>query len=239
MSEVSSARRSRTAFTRLLTPSVSARPSLKKIEWMCFSTARVVSTRDLAIAELLLPWAISVKDLLLARGEFGERRVRARVCVHETLDDLGIDDRAAGSDGLDGGHELRAVTHTLLEQVRAPVGAGLEELQRVTRLRVVAEDHHTNLGMELAEATCDLDALVCTRGRHSNVGDHDVGRVGLNRLEERRHVVARGNDLDALVSGEELLQPLQDEEAVVREGDANRHRRNDRQVTVATNVSMR
>ena len=42
-------------------------------------------------------------------------------------------------------------------------------------------------------------------------------------LEERRHVVARSHDLDALVSGEELLQPLQDENAVVRYGDPNRH----------------
>ena len=47
---------------------------------MCFSTARLVSTSDSAIAALLLPSAISRQHLALARRQLGERRplVRAR-----------------------------------------------------------------------------------------------------------------------------------------------------------------
>ena len=55
----SSARNTSVALTRLLTSSASERLSLRKIELMCFSTARLVSTSDSAIDVLLLPTAIS------------------------------------------------------------------------------------------------------------------------------------------------------------------------------------
>src|SRR4051812_952131 len=55
----SSARNISAAFTRLLTSSASASPSFRKIELMCFSTARLVSTSESAIAPLLFPVAIS------------------------------------------------------------------------------------------------------------------------------------------------------------------------------------
>ena len=106
--------------------------------------------------------------------------------------------------------------------------AGLEELQGGPRLRVLAEDDHTYFRMELPQAGCDLDALVGVRGRHSDVGHHHVRLDGLYSPEERRHVVARRDDLDAWVSGEELLDPLQDEKAVVRDGNPNRHSGNDK-----------
>ena len=46
------ARYSSTAFTRRLTSISSDSPSLEKIEFVCFSTARVDSTRDDAMAAL-------------------------------------------------------------------------------------------------------------------------------------------------------------------------------------------
>ena len=68
------ARKISVAFTRLLTSSACASPSFMKIALMCFSTARFVSTSDSAIAELLLPCAISAstsrsRDVSSASGE--------------------------------------------------------------------------------------------------------------------------------------------------------------------------
>ncbi len=51
----SAVRNTSAAFTRLLTSSASERLSFRKIELMCFSTARLVSTSDSAIAVLLFP----------------------------------------------------------------------------------------------------------------------------------------------------------------------------------------
>ena len=53
--EPSAVRNTSAAFTRLLTSSASERLSFRKIELMCFSTARLVSTSDSAIAVLLFP----------------------------------------------------------------------------------------------------------------------------------------------------------------------------------------
>ena len=47
--------------TRRLTSFSSESPSFAKIELVCFSTARSVTNKVAAIAELLLPWAISAR----------------------------------------------------------------------------------------------------------------------------------------------------------------------------------
>jgi His Kinase A (phospho-acceptor) domain/Histidine kinase-, DNA gyrase B-, and HSP90-like ATPase len=62
LSPPSSARKINVAFTRRLTSSDSGRLSLEKIEFTCFSTARLVSTSDWAMAPLLLPAAISARS---------------------------------------------------------------------------------------------------------------------------------------------------------------------------------
>ena len=92
--------------------------------------------------------------------------------------------------------------------------------------------------MELPQPDCNLDALVGVRGRHSNVAHHHVWLDDLDSPEERRHVGARGHNLDARVSGEELLHPLQDDKAVVRDGNSNRHGGHDRAETVKRHVSV-
>ena len=140
------------ALTRLLTSSASARPSLRKIALMCFSTARLVRNSDSAIAVLLLPCAISREHLALARGQLVERRAlgsgRAR---DERLDDLRVDHRAAVGDGADRRHQLGAVVHALLEQVGAAVGAALEQRERVDRVGELAEDHDADLRVAVAQ----------------------------------------------------------------------------------------
>src|SRR2546423_13785804 len=56
-----SARGSRTAFTRRLRSFSSLRPSLAKIELVCFSTARSDTLSEAAIPALLLPPALSAR----------------------------------------------------------------------------------------------------------------------------------------------------------------------------------
>jgi hypothetical protein len=57
----------------LLTSSANATPSFWKIELMCFSTARFVSTSDSAIAALLFPWGDLGQHVELTRGQRHER----------------------------------------------------------------------------------------------------------------------------------------------------------------------
>ena len=88
---------------------------------MCFSTARLVSTSESAIAALLLPWAISASTSR-SRGvssASGERSAR-HLAGDERLDDLRVDDRAAVRDRLDRRDELPPVVDALLQQVGAP-----------------------------------------------------------------------------------------------------------------------
>ena len=99
-----------------------------KIALMCFSTARLVRTSDSAIASLLLPCAISA-SVSRSRGvsaASGESAPLA-AALHEQLDDLRVDVRAALVHGADGVDELPAVVDALLEQVGAPRGAALEQ----------------------------------------------------------------------------------------------------------------
>ena len=141
----SAARNSSAALTRLLTSCASASPSLRKIALMCFSTARLVSTSDSAIAVLLLPSAISASTSR-SRGvssASGERSARARA-VTSTSTILGSITEPPRGHGADRRGQLAAVVHALLEQVAAAVRARLEQLQHVGRLGVLAEHHHAD-----------------------------------------------------------------------------------------------
>ena len=77
------------AFTRRLTSSGLSSSSLVKIALMCFSTARLVSTSDSAIAALLLPWASSASTSCSRRvsDDSGERApaLRAWTSTSTTL----------------------------------------------------------------------------------------------------------------------------------------------------------
>jgi two-component system, NarL family, invasion response regulator UvrY len=219
-----SERKSSTALTRLLTFWASERSSFRKIELMCFSTDRFVSTRESLIAVLLLALCHLGEHLALAGGQLGERRVvGAGTLCHQQLHDLRIDDRPSLCDRLDGGPELRCVVHALLQQVPATVGAGLEQRQGVARLGVLAEDDHADRRMAFTEGSCELNALVGARGWHSDVGQHDVGRLRLDRAEQGREVRARGDDVDPGLGRQDLFQPFPHEQAVVGKHDPDLH----------------
>ena len=115
------ARNSSAAFTRRLTSSGLSSSSLVKIALMCFSTARLVSTSDSAIAALLLPWASSASTSCSRRvsADSGDFAPTLRAS-HEHLDHLRIDHGSAGDHRFDRGDELLRIAHPLLEEVSPP-----------------------------------------------------------------------------------------------------------------------
>ena len=222
-----SASSSRTALTRLLTSSASARPSLRKITLMCFSIARLLRYIDCAIAALLLALRDLRQHLELARGELLERVVLgARPGLRELLDDLRIDQRAALGHRADRCRELRSVVHAILEQIGPAVRAVLEQRQGVGRRRELAQDHDADLRVALAELLREADALVGLRRWHPDVGDDDVRWIGVAQRKQGV-VVARGIDhLDRRIIGQQAANPLADQQVVLAEHDADRHAMN-------------
>ena len=101
---------------------------------MCFSTARLV--RHELVGDRLVAVAArdEGEDLELARRQLGERRAlgpRARASISASTTFASITEPPCG-DGLDRRDQLAAVLDALLEQVRAPVRAAVEQRERRT-----------------------------------------------------------------------------------------------------------
>ena len=111
---------------------------------MCFSTARLLRTRDAAIPVLLFPWAIWARTSRSRGVSAAEKSVRRDPSRRRARPQSSGRHGATVCDGLNGGEELLAVSQALLEQVSAAVRARLEQGQRVARLGVLAEHHHAN-----------------------------------------------------------------------------------------------
>ena len=111
-----------TALTRLFTSVSHLSPSLRKIEWITFSTDRSVRTSASAIAALFFPSAIS-RSTSRSRGvsSLSGDSSLARVLRHQRLDDLRVDHRATVRDGVDRGDELVEIVDALLQEVGAPL----------------------------------------------------------------------------------------------------------------------
>ena len=182
-----------------------------KIEWMCFSTARLLRNSSVAIAWLLLPCAISARSSQFAARQLGQRRVLAGGARRDQrLDHLRVHDRATGRDLVDRGDQMLAVAQAILEQVRAPVGAAVEQREAVARVGVLAHHDHADLRMGLAQPVGEHDALRVARRRHADVGHDDVGQLGLDRLGKLTPVLAGRDQIDARVGVEQVPQTLTD-----------------------------
>ena len=216
------------ALTRLLTSSASERPSLKKIEWMCFSTARLLSTRDSAIALLLFPWAIWARTsrsrgVRAARDERSARPFEAT--SRSTI--LGSTTEPPSATVSRAERSCSRSSHALLEQVSAALRARLEQGQRVERLGVLAEHHHAHVRVGLPQERREPDPLVAVGRGHPDVRQDHVRWIGLDCLEQRGEICVHAHELDVLLSGEHLLEALAHEQIVVRDDDADGHRAHD------------
>jgi hypothetical protein len=75
--------------------------------------------------------------------------------------------------------------------------------------------------VRLAQLAGDPDPLVVTGRRHSDVEDHDVRWIGLDRGEEGVAVGVGAQQLDRVERGEDLVERLADQVGVVRQRDAD------------------
>ena len=99
-------------------------------------------------------------------------------------------------DFLDRAQQLVDVGHAFLQEVGAPFGTGVEELERVPGFDVLTQDHDADLGVVAAQLFRGADPFVGARRRHTDVGDDDVGVLALDRGDEIVEVFAGAGDLD-------------------------------------------
>jgi hypothetical protein len=183
-------------------------PSFRKIAWITFSTDRSARKSD-------SPWRELAQAGPLAAG----------VLRDERLDDLGIDHRAPFGHRPDRRHEVVEILDPFLQEVGAPCAAALEELERVARCRVLAEDDHARVRVGLADPLGGPDAFVGVPGRHADVGDHDVGPLRIHGGEQAIEVLADRDDLEVRLRLQQPSDPLADQQVIVRDHDPERHGR--------------
>src|SRR6202035_4182862 len=92
--------------------------------------------------------------------------------------------------------ELLDVVDALFEEVRAAGRATLQQCKCIARLCVLTEDDNTNLWVLLAKTRGRLDPLSGSARRHTNVGDDDVGFLGLDGGEQRIEIGAGRDDFE-------------------------------------------
>ena len=191
---------------------------------MCFSTARLESTSDSAIAVLLLPCAISARTWR-SRGDSSASAERsiAALPLHERVDQARVDHRAAARDGLDRVAQLGGIVHSLLEQVAAPVGARLEQGQRVARAR------RTGSGRSRRPRGASR-AAGWPRGSPRPSGRAASGCRSARRRAPRarspralREVAAGRDDLELGLEREQLQDALACDQVVIGNDDAHAH----------------
>ncbi len=112
------------------------------MELVCFSTARSETCNELAMAALLLPFAISPR-ISDSRGVSHERSDFRRddLASMSSSTICGIDHGARLGDRADGLRQLVGSRYLLLQQVGPPRRPRLEKRQRVGGRLVLAEDH--------------------------------------------------------------------------------------------------
>jgi hypothetical protein len=190
---------------------------------MCFSTARSEAQRGgdrgVGAAQGHLG-----QDLALTRREVLERGVGpARAGVDQRLHHLRVDHRATRRDLAHRAHELVDIGDALLQQVGAPFGSAIEQLERVAGFDVLAEHHHAELRVRVAELRRRAHAFVGSGRRHADVGEHDVGGVGLDRGDETVEVLARARDLDVGIGVEQARDGLTIEVVVLGDEHPDGH----------------
>ncbi len=213
--------------TRLWTASSHVSPSLRKIEWITFSTDLSAQEERIGDRRVVLPLGHRAQHVALARGQLAERRLLAR--GHSPPP---TPRRPSGSiteppscDGANRGHQLLEILHALLEEVGTPRAAALQEREHVARVRVLAEHDDADLRVRLAQPLGGLNPLVGVARRHADVGDDDVRRSASTAAssESRSPQTAATSR-----SGSRLEQPpdaLTDEVVVLGEHEPDRHGR--------------
>ena len=109
------------------------------------------------------------------------------------------------------------MSDAFLQQIGASGRAVLEQLERVVRAHVLADDEDPDLGMSLPQSRRRLDAFVRARRRHPDVRDHDVRPVPLDGIQERLEIGAVLQNLDFVLPLERAPDSLADEVGILRD----------------------
>ena len=192
---------------------------------MCFSTARLVSTSESAIAALLLPLRDLGEDLALARRQLGERRAleRAPWRAPARRRASGRCIAPPGGHGLDRGPQLRAVVDALLEQVAAAVGPGLQQRERVAGSAYWLSTTTPISGcVSRSSAATRIPSSVLVGGIRMSVTttsgrSRSIASISSGRSPQEATTSHLG------LEGEDLLDALADDQAVIGQGDGNGH----------------
>jgi hypothetical protein len=86
-----------------------------------------------------------------------------------------------------------AVAQAILEQVGAAIGAAIQQREAIARIGVLAHHHDADLGVRLTQPVGEGDPLVVAGRRHADVRHHDVGHLGVDRLDELAPVSAHSH----------------------------------------------
>ena len=160
-----------------------------------------------------------VQQVLVGRGEAGVVGDR----LHQRLDDLRVEHRAAGRHLAHCPGELVALADPVLEEVGVAGGAVAEQGDGVVGVVVLRQHDHAGAGVALAELLGRVDALPLEARRHADVGDEHLGRRRLGPGEEAVVVVGRPDHIEVGFQREQRTHPLADDHVVVGEehGDAS------------------
>ena len=111
-----------------------------------------------------------VQELLVGLGEPGVVGDR----LHQRLDDLRVEHRAAGRHLAHRAGELVALADPVLEQVGVAGGAVTEQRDGVVGVVVLRQHDHAGAGVALAQRLGRVDALALEARRHADVGDQHL-----------------------------------------------------------------
>jgi hypothetical protein len=133
------------------------------------------------------------------------------------LNDLRVEQRTAGRHRSDCPAQQARVANPVLEEVGATRCPILEEPDRIVGVVELAEDHHRRSRCAFTDLARRSYTFVLERGRHPDVGDHDL-RVQLGGPAHELVVVASdSDDVEIVVAGEQRAYALADDQVVVGE----------------------
>jgi hypothetical protein len=170
----------RTARTRRWSSAAGSNPSSENPP-TCISTVLGERNNRSLIAWLHRPSAIRPRSPVPDLSEIRDRALFSPPSEH-ACDDLGINRRAATPYAVNGVYEVRHVRNPVLEPLIDRLRRLLEELRRVPRLDVLREYEHAHFGVFSTYPLRGKQPLVCSGGRHSDVGDDHVRRLALHEL---------------------------------------------------------
>ena len=141
--------------------------------------------------------------------------------VHHRLHDGGVEHRPARGDGPHRPGQLVALGHVVLQQVRTPRRALVEQRDGVLGVVELRQDHDAGPGVPLADLVGGLDAFLLEVGGHPDVGHHHLGGELAGPVDELVVVGGGAHDLDVGLERQQGPHSFSHDEVVVGEEDAD------------------